>query len=408
MDDQISPSFWMKEKILTAKKKSIEDNNILIIGSGISGVSCAFSLLNKNSQMGISIVDYEVEKSASFRNCGHVLLGSAESPKALLSLHGKEVTKTIWQFSHDACVKLKETIKQHNISCDFKNNGYLVMAIDESESCEIKSSLEILSEIGFPGEFYDHDQVAKLGFKKILAARYDPYSCQVHPVKLRNGLLNFILENENITYSSGVKVLDLEASVDGVKVITDQGTRFFDAVIVACNAYTPFISRSLEAKELVVPFKGQIMTSQPLKHPFQVTYPHSFDHGYMYALVTGDNRLMIGGWRNHIEGGELGQYGLAPNPILESGLDAFVQSHYELQNEKLIWPYSWSGLMASSSSGFPFVGPIEDRVYLCLGYTGYGLAWAHSCGELLANIIFGHSYDSNVAKYLNPRRFYKA
>jgi len=42
-------------------------------------------------------------------------------------------------------------------------------------------------------------------------------------------------------------------------------------------------------------FQGSDHHSAPLKHNFLVKGPHSFDHGYEYALVTPDNRLMIGG-----------------------------------------------------------------------------------------------------------------
>ena len=93
------------------------------------------------------------------------------------------------------------------------------------------------------------------------------------------------------------------------------------------------------------------MCSKPLKNPLPVSFPHSFDHGYEYAIGTEDGRLMLGGWRNHTEKGEVGTYDLQPNELVENGLKNFAKFHYKT-DEDIDWEYSWSGIMASSKLAF--------------------------------------------------------
>ena len=111
---------------------------------------------------------------------------------------------------------------------------------------------------------------------------------------------------------------------------------------------------------------------------------------------------MIGGWRDQVPGQETGTFDLQPNSQISQGLMDFVGQYYNF-NEPLTWEYQWTGLMASSSSGFPYLGPLENRIYLCSAYTGHGYSWAHHSAKLVSQMITGEKYDP-VASYFNPRK----
>ena len=82
--------YWLQEGLLQAKEvKGLESGGILIVGSGLSGVSVAYWLQQLGCDQ-ITIVDYEPKRAASFRNCGHILHGTVESMQALVSLYGKK------------------------------------------------------------------------------------------------------------------------------------------------------------------------------------------------------------------------------------------------------------------------------------------------------------------------------
>lgn len=392
-------SFWMEVEPLRGSADAPKEGGILVIGSGLAGSSAAYWLQHYGFS-DITMVDYEVEKSATFRNCGHILYGTVESMYALKQLHGAEAARELWDFSIEICHEVRDTISRLSIDADYRQDGYLVMAIDEVEDKEVRESVALLNSMGFQSDYVEAAELKRMGFRNVTGGRFEAGSAQAHPVKFRNGVLAEALRN-GLSYHSGVQVLSVEDEGGTATVTTNRGTYRYDAVVIAANAYSPLLSRFFAGRKLVDPFRGQIITSKPLKGKLPVSYPHSFDHGYEYALRTPDNRLMIGGWRNHTPGGEIGTYDHTPTPLVEQGLIDFVRNHYAL-SEELEWEYSWSGIMAASRSGFPFIGPTTSPViFTCAGCTGHGFSWFHGSAKLLAKIIAGEPIPK-VARIFNP------
>jgi gamma-glutamylputrescine oxidase len=338
-------SYWMSTTPVSGTQSPPKDGGIAIIGSGLSGASTAYWLM-ENGYEDITILDFEHEKAATYRNCGHILYGTVESMMAMVALYGEAIAKEIWQYSIDICHEVRDTIKRLNLDADYRQDGYLVVSIDKTEDAEIKQSIQLLKQMGFDSSYVPQAEVESLGFKNVFGARFEPGSAQAHPVKFRNGLIQNVLKR-GARYHSGIKVSSVEEEGEFVSVTHQHGASNFDAVVIAANAYSPLLSRFFSERRLVEPFRGQIITSKPLKHSFKVKYPHSFDHGYEYALVSEDNRLIIGGWRNNTPAGEIGTYDVMPNPMVEEGLQNFVQHHYDIK-EKIEWEYSWAGIMAKN------------------------------------------------------------
>jgi glycine/D-amino acid oxidase-like deaminating enzyme len=395
-----TPSYWMTVPPLKGTTQPPRDGGIAVIGSGLAGASAAYWLLDRGFD-DVTIIDFEHEKAATYRNCGHILYGTVESMMALTALHGESVAKEIWGYSIDICHEVRDTVKRLNLDADYRQDGYLVIAIDENEDKEIQESVKLLKRNGFESNYIPKSEVEALGFRNVYGARHEPGSAQAHPVKFRNGLIDHVTKN-GAKYYSGVKVTAVEENDDGVEISSQFGKHKFDAVVLATNAYSPLLSRYFAERKLVDPFKGQIITSKPLKQPFKVKFPHSFDHGYEYALVSEDNRLIIGGWRNNVPSGEIGTYDILPNPAVDLGLKEFVEKHYDIK-EPIEWEFSWAGIMAASKTGFPFIGPTTSpRVYTVSGFTGHGFSWAHGAAKLLSDIMVGNPIP-DVAKYFNPK-----
>lgn len=399
--------YWLETPLIKGQQKQLQKNGILIIGSGLSGTSCAY-WLNELGYHDVTLVDYIPEEAASFRNCGHILYGAVESYDALIGLHGEETAKSIQNFSVEICEQVRkscEKLQNLNIDTEYKQNGYYVLSISETEQMEIESSANKLNSIGIKNEVLSKKETENLGFKNCYGARFENGSAKAHPVKFRNGLINLVKENPSFRYHSGIKINSITSLSDGVEAHYEiNGTQHkcsFDAAVICANAYSPLFSDFFSSRKLVEPFKGQIITSKPLKNEFKVKCAHSFDHGYEYGLVTEDNRLMIGGWRNNTPTGEIGSYDLKLNNSVEMGLADFVHKHYDIE-EKIEWDHSWSGIMATSKTGFPFIGPTsQPTIYTCSGFTGHGFSWAHGSAKLLADIILGNK-TPDVARHFNP------
>lgn len=393
--------YWLEVPLIVGETSGMSSQaGIVIIGSGLSGVSAGYWLQKKGFD-DITIVDYKTEDSATYRNCGHILYGTVESMKAFSEIHGKEKAKELWGFSVEICNLVGKTMTDLNMQADYRQDGYLVISINEAEDKECRESVQLLNSAGFESTYVDAVEIKKLGFKNCFGARFEPGSAQAHPTKFRNGLMAEFLKNGG-RYYSNVEVTKMQDDGSNVVLETSAGKISADAAVIAANAYSPLFSDFFNTRRLVEPFRGQIITSKKLDHQFKVKYPHSFDHGYEYALVTEDNRLMIGGWRNHSSTGEVGTYSIDPNPYITEGLMEFTKEHYEI-SEKIEWEYNWAGIMGASSTSLPFIGPTNsDRIFSCAGYTGHGFSWAHGSAELLSKIMAGEEVPA-VARHFNPR-----
>lgn len=390
--------YWLEVPPITGEPSPPREGEIAIIGSGLAGVSSAYWL----QQFGFKdlvLMDHEPEQAASFRNCGHILHGTVESMKALCELHGEETAREIWDFSVSICEQVKASVLKLGLSCDYRQDGYLVMAIDEAERGEVEDSVALLNRFGFANRYVGADELRQLGFLEVCGGRYEPGSACAHPTKFRNGVLEAALAG-GLSYHSGTRVKEVEEDQGRVRVVTDKASYFYDAVVLATNAYSPKVSSYFSSRRQIEPFKGQIIVSEPLSKPLPVTYPHSFDHGYEYALGTPDGRLMIGGWRQNIKGQEIGSYSLDVNEELTKGLKEFVARHYGLKH--LHFPYAWTGVMAASQTGFPFIGPTSSpQIFTVSGFTGHGFSWAHGSAKLLAQIMAGQAIPK-VARFFKP------
>ncbi len=396
-----SPStYWLNVPLIVGESKAPSNGGIVIIGSGLTGVSVAYWLLQYGYK-NVTIIDDLPEQAASYRNAGHILHGTVESLSALTAIHGEALASQIWQFSADSCNKIKKTIDLEGLDVEYRQDGYLVIAIDKTELVEIEDSIALLKKAGFQNEFIAKQKLENLGFRNVLGARFDPFSAQAHPVKFRNQLLECCLK-KGLKYFSGCKVKNIEDRLGHGIIHYHDGAIECDAIVLATNAYSPLISDFFAERRLIEPFRGQIIVSKPLNQNIPVNIPHSFDHGYEYALQLENKRILIGGWRQHTASKEIGSYDLIANPEISVGLKSFVKRHYSFLDD-IEWEYEWTGIMAASKTGLPFIGPTSSPIiFSCAGYTGHGFSWSHGSADLLAKIILGQAIDSEIAALFNP------
>lgn len=379
-----------------------ENSSVAIIGSGLAGVSVAYWMSQLSDIDDVQIIDCGTDGASFFRNAGHVLHGTGESYKAISSMFGRDTARDIMSISNTFCEDFEQTVNNLSIDCDYVKGNYYFLGKDKLEGQEVRAAVSMLNKDGF------HDSLAMTkrfgemnGFKNLDRVRWCKRSASAHPSKFRNAVLE-------AAKSKGVKhvscpVKSIEEIGDRVRLEYQGGTSEHDFVILCTNAYTQLIDPQTRSKGLIEPYKGQIIVSKSLKKPMaQIGF--SSDHGYMYGTITADNRILIGGWRNHVPGMETNTYDLTPNPLVEEGLKGWVNQHMAVE-EEVEWEYSWAGIMGSSSNkGLPYIGQTNSQlIWMCAGFTGYGFSWAHGAARLLVNMMIGNEPYGNY-KLFDPRQ----
>src|SRR6185312_1054480 len=155
----MSTSFWLDRSPKSEKKVY----DAVIVGSGISGLSCAYWLQREDPSLKIAIVEKSrLAFGASGRNAGFVTCGSVEHFNRMISKHGMEQATEIWRFSQENLNLLKEHIIQDKATeLGFEQKGAFSLAAQENEYNELKSVSVQMDKLGIRTEILNSAEVTK-------------------------------------------------------------------------------------------------------------------------------------------------------------------------------------------------------------------------------------------------------
>ena len=129
----MTPSYWLDPTPnLYGPLEGSVDCDIVVIGGGLCGTSTALHL----AQMGVDVVLLEarhLSESASGRNAGFVLQGTAERYSRAVELMGRERARRIHGWTVENHERMAACIRQHDIDCAYQNRGSLQLAGSKAE-----------------------------------------------------------------------------------------------------------------------------------------------------------------------------------------------------------------------------------------------------------------------------------
>lgn len=155
-----SDSFWLADSLnrhLQSMPQLPASADVLVIGSGISGVSVAYWL----SQLGIETVLLErqgLAEGATGRNGGHLAPGTNKDFADASATHGLEETLAIWRFTQTVVQLVHQFVDQHQVDCDLHFNSLASLALTPLEVEQQRRSFELMRESGLDVQFWDKEQ----------------------------------------------------------------------------------------------------------------------------------------------------------------------------------------------------------------------------------------------------------
>ncbi len=337
--------------------------DVAIVGGGIAGVSAAYFLAKAGAKV-VLLESRGIAEGASGRNAGFILAGVAENYAAASRRYGEERAWRIWKLTKHTQELVRALVGEHGIDCDLAWNGSLQIAGDDEEWSEIQESARLLSARGIPATL---DATSR-------AARYDGDG-EFHPVRFVRGLARAAVRaGARLHESTSV------CSVERGAVETKTHRARAGATILCTNAYTAHL-----ATTRIRAVRGQILATAPASRVFErPTYAH---RGYRYWRQTSDGRVIVGGWRNEAADDEIGE-AEETTPFIQSRLDAFLHEH----GVSAPVTHRWAGTMGFSHDALPYVGEIDERLFVCGGFTGHGMAFGPASAEIAAALVLGGSH----------------
>src|SRR2546427_569807 len=77
---------------------------------------------------------------ATGRNGGHISPGTSERFSESVKRYGVDVTRAIYDYSHQCAAAVKAFVSEHNVDCELRFTGGVTLALSEQELKDVDES----------------------------------------------------------------------------------------------------------------------------------------------------------------------------------------------------------------------------------------------------------------------------
>ncbi|MBY0330647.1 MAG: D-amino acid dehydrogenase [Acetobacteraceae bacterium] len=190
-----------------------------------------------------------------------------------------------------------------------------------------------------------------------------------------------------VTFRHGVTVQGLRTEAGAItRVQTDQGDFAADRFVVAMGSYSTALLRPLGVALPVYPVKGYSLTL-PVTDAAAAPVSTVMDETYKVAITRLGDRIRVGGTA------ELAGFSLALRRPRRETLAHSVGDLFPRGGD-LAQARFWTGLRPMTPDGTPVIGPTRYRnLFLNTGHGTLGWTMACGSGRLLADLVTGRTPD---------------
>lgn len=367
------------------EQKNFFNYDLIVIGSGFTGLSTAINFKKKNPKASVLILEKGVfPTGASTKNAGFACFGSLT-----------EILDDFWKMTPDEILTLVER-RYRGLQQMRKIFGEATLRYQPNHGFELLEEGNAAAADQIP----EVNKLLKKVFKK------DVFSLVKKPAKFGfSDRVKLIVENRfegELDPGAYLGALWEKASELGVRILTgvsvvevqkDEGIVIAEnlsknsvfefkgeKVAVCTNAF----SKKIWPESEMEPGRGLVLLSKPLteKPPWKGSF--HMDKGYVYFREI-DGRLLLGGARNK---------DFEKEKTLEFETNPKIKTH--LQNlakevifpgRELEWDMEWTGIMAFGPKKSPLIQAIGQKTAVAVRLGGMGVAIGWQVGRELSQLL---------------------
>ena len=404
--------------------------NILVLGSGVVGVTSAWYLARAGHQ--VTVIDRQSAPGmeTSFANAGQVSPGYSapwaapgipiKAMKWLMMTHrplvlwpqldqglyawlakmlanctesayarNKARMVRLAEYSRDC---LKELRAETGIQYDQRMQGTLQLFRTQKQLDHVGDDTRVLDQFSVPYDVLDQagcaavePALARVAGKFVGGLRLP--GDETGDAHMFTQRLAAMAEADGVVFRHGITVKRIEATGGAVTgVVTDQGILTADRYVIALGSYAPALLRPLGVRVPVYPVKGYSLTL-PVTDATAAPVSTVMDETYKVAITRLGDRIRVGGTA------ELAGFSLTLRRPRRETLAHSVGDLFP-DGGDIARASFWTGLRPMTPDGTPVVGGTRyPNLFLNTGHGTLGWTMACGSGRVLADIMGNRKPD---------------
>ena len=352
--------------------------DVVIIGSGFTGLSAALTLLDKGRN--VVVLDKGVPGfGASTRNGGQVGSGNQKfRVKHLIALRGEAKATALLREGTRMLDYIEALIAKENIACHFQRCGRFRGAMRPAHYEAMARDMEDLKRVAGVESFMvpRAEQHSEIRSDRFYGGSVLPQDASLHPGLYHAGLVDRVAaRGGTIVGLAGAKAIDREAA--GYRVTTEVGLIDCGQVLVATNGYTDRLYAQLRRR--IVSIHSGLIATEPLGPglidqlmPARRVYGNTSRVFYYFRAAPDQDRLVWGGRAARFGGLK------AYRHLAEDLLAVFP----DLGRTRV--SHVWDGIIGYTHDELPHLGRNNDGIHFAAGYCGTGVSRATYFGHKIA------------------------
>lgn len=376
-------SFWETESFI--------NYDIIIIGSGIIGLSTAISLKERSPESSVLVLERGIfPAGASTRNAGFACFGSLTELLSDLDKTGPDKTLAVIEKRIRGLRLLQQRLGNKALGYN-EDGGFELIFEKEMPALEhIEKANELLKHI-YPSGVYKNrpDLVDRFGFNpnQVKSVVHNPFEGNVHTGQMMKALLQLAMQ-KGVEIRTGAEVSAIEEDQEKMTVTVLESIRGIlnlraSQVVICTNAFTKALVPDID----ILPGRGQVILTKPIENlKWQGAF--HFDEGFYYFRNVG-NRVLFGGGRNLAFAAETSTVFEPNNQILQE-LERLLKDVI-LPDQPFEIEQNWSGIMGFSADKQPIIRRVSSKVCIGFACNGMGVSLASVVGEDVADLVLERS-----------------
>lgn len=363
----------------------IDNADVIIIGSGIVGLSAALHLKKKQPNLKVLVLERGfLPSGASTKNAGFACFGTVSEQMAYLKQSSEEEVLRLVDYKWRGLQRLRENLGDTHIDY-YQYGGYELFKDDEqprAEECfdHLTYFNSLLAQaIGDTDIYAGTDaKITDFGLKGVSRMICNKYEGQINTGKMMRTLLHKVYSTRTLVLND-CGVSEIKNSGSYIELTTSQGNFKTQKVILATNAFAAQLYPELN----VVPGRGQVLVTKPITG-LKLKGTYHFDEGYYYFRNI-DNRVLFGGGRN-IDFDSEQTYDLGHTEQVKQQLLRYLNEMI-LPDQNAEVDYWWSGIMGFGEELKPIIKQVQTGVFCAVRCNGMGVAMGSLVGEEVAEMV---------------------